>query len=188
MVPCAFSASRIAAIEAEGQGESLRARIGIRVGLLLVVGTTACGLLPERFAVNAPIAQMLFGGAGETPEPGDLDRFRLPEGFSIGVYAEGIAPTARFLRFSEAGDLLVSTPRSGAIVLLERDANGDGRADGMRELVSGLNRPHGVEIRDGWLYVGETDAIARVRFDAAEAAVSESSQGSVVPVAANSRD
>jgi glucose/arabinose dehydrogenase len=131
-------------------------------------------VLPERFAVNAPIAQMLFGGAGETPEPDDVERMQVPPGFAIGVYAEGIPATARFLRFSDAGDLLVSTPRSGAVVLLERDADGDGRADGMRELLSGLNRPHGIDLRDGWLYLGETDAIARVRFDSAAGQVTGS--------------
>jgi glucose/arabinose dehydrogenase len=74
-------------------------------------------------------------------------------------------PNARFLRFTPAGDLLVSTPRSGRIFLVERDSDGDGRPDGVRPLLEGLDRPHGLDLHDGWLYVGETGAIARVRFD-----------------------
>ena len=144
-------------------------RIVIGVALAFAILVLSCKyLLPERFAVNAPIGRMLFGWAGEMPVAAEIrKRLHVPPGFSIGVYAEGIQSSARFLRFTEAGDLLVSTPRSGGVVLLERDSDGDGRADGMRVLLSGLNRPHGIELREGWLYIGEADAIARIRFDAA---------------------
>ena len=110
-------------------------RIAVGIAVLLAALVVSCQyLLPERFAVNAPITGMLFGWGRALPEASEVrTRMNVPPGFSIGVYAEGIQPTARFLRFTEAGDLLVSTPRSGGVVLLERDANGDGRADGMRE-------------------------------------------------------
>jgi glucose/arabinose dehydrogenase len=153
---------------------TLLKRLAIGMALVFAALVLSCQyLLPERFAVNAPLGRMLFGWSGELPEASQIrNRMQVPPGFSIGVYAQGIQPSARFLRFTEAGDLLVSTPRSGGIVLLERDSNGDGRADGMRILLSELNRPHGIEIRDGWLYVGEADAIARIRFDAATGQVS----------------
>ncbi len=149
-------------------------RIAIGTAVVFGILVLSCQyLLPERFAVNAPIGQMLFGWGGGLPEEGELrDRMRVPPGFSIGIYAEGIPATARFLRFTDTGDLLVSTPRSSGVVLLERDSDGDGRADGMRVLLSGLNRPHGIELRDGWLYIGETDAIARIRFDSTTREVS----------------
>ncbi len=141
-------------------------RLGIGLGVIGVAGWVGCGLLPERFAVNAPIASMLFGSLGDPIEDGDLAQMQVPDGFQIGIYADGLPPTPRFMRFSETGDLLVSAPRSGAVVLIEADADGDGRADGQRVLIEGLEQPHGVELRDGWLYVGETDAIARIRYDA----------------------
>ena len=138
----------------------------LAVGVTAVAGVGACQLLPERFAVNAPLGQLLFGRGIDPPPTATLaQRLVAPPGFGVGRFAEGL-PGARFLRFTEAGDLLVSLPREGRIVLLERDANGDGRADGARTLIDGLNRPHGIELHDGWLYVGETDAIGRVRFDA----------------------
>lgn len=92
-------------------------------------------------------------------------RLHVPDGFAVNTYASGI-PNARFLRFTATGDLLVSSPRAGTIFLLERDASGDGTADARRALLTDLNRPHGIALHDGWLYVGETDAIVRVRFDA----------------------
>ncbi len=141
-------------------------RILLSLVVLLAVGVGACNvLLPERYAVNAPFLKMLRGAA---PPEADVIQSRLvvPEGFSVAEYASGL-PNARFLRFTATGDLLVSQPRVGHISLLERDANADGRADGMRVLIGDLNRPHGLELHDGWLYIAEMDAVGRVRFDAA---------------------
>jgi glucose/arabinose dehydrogenase len=131
----------------------------------LVVG--ACRwLLPERYAVNAPLGQMLFGRGSAPPPPSVLQRrVQVPPGLAISVYADGL-PNARMLRFTPAGDLLVSQPREGRVVLLERDADGDGQPDAVQPLLEGLNRPHGMDFNDGWLYVAEADAVARIRFDA----------------------
>lgn len=131
---------------------------GIAVVALWVVVT-------RWFVVNLPIA------SHGSPDVQILsERLRLPEGFRLSVYASDL-PNARSLRFTEAGDLLVSLPRSGRIVLLERDQNGDGRPDGRRDLLSGLNRPYGMDLHGGWLYVAETDAIGRIRFDVKDRAV-----------------
>jgi glucose/arabinose dehydrogenase len=138
--------------------------------LLVVVGFGACQLfLPQRFAVNAPVRGIFFGA---TPPPKtELEkRMKLPPGFTLGVYAEGI-PNARFLRFTSAGDLLVSSPREKAVFILARDANGDGRADSVKKLLTGLDAPHGLDFVDDWLYVAETGAVKRVRFDAANGSV-----------------
>jgi len=141
----------------------------LSLAVVTVLGVGACEVFwPERLAVNTPLRQILpgfLGGGMAAPSAATVaERLQVPEGFALGRFAEGV-PNARFLRFTPAGDLLVSQPREGAILLLERDADGDGRSDGRRVLVDGLDRPHGLDLHDGWLYVGETDAIARVRFD-----------------------
>jgi glucose/arabinose dehydrogenase len=143
-------------------------RFALALGVLgaLGVSATACHVvLPERYAVNFPVRSLL----GLTDAPAEEEfraRIRVPEGFEIDVWARDVAG-ARFLRFSPRGDLLVSTPGSDRVQLLERDGDGDGRPDGRRVVLEGLNRPHGLDLHDGWLYVGETDAIGRIRFDAA---------------------
>jgi glucose/arabinose dehydrogenase len=76
-------------------------------------------------------------------------------------------PGARFLRVTPAGQLLVSLSGSDRVELLQRDADGDGRSDGKRVLIEDLNRPHGLDFHAGWLYVAETDAIGRIRFESA---------------------
>jgi glucose/arabinose dehydrogenase len=141
------------------------------VGLLAIAAFGACQLLPERFAVNVPLANVLFGSSADPPTAEQVGtQIRVPDGLTIGVFAE--LQKIRALRVTPAGDLLASVPREGRIVLLERDADGDGRSDGSRTILEGLNRPHGMDFHDGWLYVGETDAIGRVRFDAAARSVS----------------
>ena len=129
------------------------------------------GQLPERYAFNAPLGYMLLGRGTDPPGSAEVrERLRVPEGFSISLYAKGIA-NARFLRFTSTGDLLVSTPRSGQVMLLLRDENGDGLPDGIRPLIGGLERPHGLDFLGDWLYIGEGNAIARVRYDAATRSV-----------------
>ncbi len=141
-----------------------RALIG--VGIAIVVGVGACtACWPERLAVNAPLIGMLVGA--EPPPQSELDaRLKVPDGFRASLFAEGIRD-ARMLLFTPTGDLLVSSPREGAVFLVEPDANGDGRADGVRKLLTGLDSPQGLQIIGEWLYVAENGAIVRVRFDPA---------------------
>lgn len=141
------------------------ARIGIVLAVLAAGAFFACQLLPERLAVNAPIMNSLFGWGSTPPESAAFgSRIRAADGYAVSLYAE--VPKARFLRPTPAGDLLVSVPREGSIVRLLRDADGDGLPDGRDVLLSGLDKPHGMDLHDGWLYIGEGSAIARVRFDA----------------------
>jgi glucose/arabinose dehydrogenase len=145
-------------------------RFAAGLAAVAVLLAAACrigmGLLPERYAVNAPIAQLLLGrGVEARPESELRARLVAPDGFSVSLYAAGIA-NARMLRFTERGDLLVSTPRSGQIWLVARDDDRDGRADAVTALLDGLDRPHGLDLHDGWLYVAEGSAIRRIRFDA----------------------
>lgn len=136
------------------------------------------GLLPERYAVNAPIAQLLLGrGIEAAPEAELRARLTVPDGFAVSLFASGI-PNARMLRFTDRGDLLVSTPRSGRVWLLARDEDGDGRADAATPLLEGLDRPHGLDLHDGWLWVAEGASVSRVRFDAAQRKV----EGTLEPI------
>jgi glucose/arabinose dehydrogenase len=142
----------------------MRKALGVIV-LLIIAGVGACrAFLPQRFAVNAPIAGLLFGA--KPPAKSEFQqRMQLPDGFAIQVFAAGI-PNARFLRFTPGGDLLVSSPREGAVFRLS-PAVADGRSAKVEKLLTGLDSPHGLEFADGHLYVAETGAVKRVRWDAA---------------------
>jgi glucose/arabinose dehydrogenase len=109
-------------------------------------------------AVNTPI----FGKEFDVTAVGK--RITVPDGFSIGLYAEKVE-NARLLAFTRNGDLLVANPNLDQIILLERDANGDGKADGRRVVINQLNGPNGMDFFDDWLYIAETDAIGRIKFN-----------------------
>jgi glucose/arabinose dehydrogenase len=137
-----------------------------------VVGTCACVLLPERFAVNAPLLNMVFGWGGGEPPSDDAfgRRIRAADGFSVGLFASDLSGV-RFLRPLPDGSLLASRPREGEVWRLSPDADGDGRADAAAVLLEGLDRPHGLDLHEGWLYVAEGDGIGRVRIDPADGAL-----------------
>jgi glucose/arabinose dehydrogenase len=140
----------------------------ITLGLL----AGGCGVLPEEYAFNAPLGNTLFGSSVEAPEDALVSaRIRAPEGFRVGVFATDL-PGARFLSFTPSGDLLVSQSRKDRVLLLHRDDDGDGRSDDRQVLLDDLFLPYGLDVHDGWLYVGETNAVGRVRFDAEGRAVS----------------
>jgi glucose/arabinose dehydrogenase len=138
-------------------------------GLLLVAaGWLACALVPDRYAINAPMFNMMSGwfGAG-TPAP-DLfgTRIRVPRGFSVGLFADQL-PSVRFLRPLPGGGLLATTPHEGKVWLLAPDRDGDGRSDAVRPLIEGLNKPHGLDLFENSLYVAEGDGVGRVPIDLA---------------------
>ena len=88
-----------------------------------------------------------------------LDDIRLPEGFHIEVYAEGVK-NARSLDLSPNGTLFVGTRGEGKVYAL-RDEDGDQYAEKMYTLAKGLKMPNGVAFRDGDLYVAEVSRILK---------------------------
>ena len=140
-------------------------KVGIGVALSIVAGFVACNLfLPEGMAVKGPILNSILGRGIEAPSEDVVEsRFRTAPGFEVGLFAEGI-PNARFMRFSPGGDLVVSQPRLGRLLLVFGDRDGDGRSDGQRVLIDGLDRPHGFDFHAGRLYIAEGGAIARVDY------------------------
>lgn len=95
-----------------------------------------------------------------TPDP-DNGGLTLPSGFGAVVVAENLGP-ARQVVVRENGDVFVCfrrTAQGGGVAAL-RDEDGDGRADRIERFGRAGS---GLEIHNGWLYLGEDDAIHRAR-------------------------
>lgn len=90
------------------------------------------------------------------------EKIRLPKGFRIAVFAKGLRRKARFMAFDAKGNLYVTLARSGRVAVLP-DRNKDGRADSVIPFATGLRSPHGIDIRDGWVYIGETGGVVRLK-------------------------
>lgn len=89
-----------------------------------------------------------------------LERIRLPEGFSISVFAQ--VPNARSMTLSDGGVLYVGN-RAGDKVWAVADRDGDGKAEEVHVIAEGLSMPNGVAWHEGALFVAEVNRI--LRFD-----------------------
>lgn len=88
-----------------------------------------------------------------------LDKLKLPEGYSISLYAENVK-NARSLAISPDGTLFVGTRQEGNVYALQ-DTNGDNKIDKKYTLMEGGSMPNGVAIKDGDLYVAEHSRIVK---------------------------
>ena len=154
--------------------------ISLLILIAIVAGLIAALFTSGQISVNGlPILlNTLFGVEGPAADDATVrQRYQVPEGFTLELYASEV-PRARFLRFTPAGDLLVSRPGMGDILLLRRDSDGDGHPDARETLLTGLDRPLGLEISDGWLYIAESTRIGRIRLDSDSGTV----EGDIEPV------
>lgn len=144
----------------------LKKVLGGLVGVIVLAAIGLWAFWPKGLVVNGPLLDFLTGRQADTPTADVMrERFKLPDGFRIGIFASDIN-NARTLAVTQSGDVLVTSMRPGEIVLLHRDENGDGAADGREVIASGLDWPHSIALHDGWLYIAETTQILRGRFDA----------------------
>ncbi len=144
-------------------------RVFIVLGLLALLPICAALALLATGTIDSTSLRMMLNimvGVSGPAASEDIvrRRYTVPEGFTLELYAADL-PRARFLRITPAGDLLVSRPHAGDILLLRSDADGDGSPDARETLIAGLNRPLGMDISDGWLYIAESNRIGRIRFD-----------------------
>ncbi|BAI62635.1 conserved hypothetical protein [Methanocella paludicola SANAE] len=95
-----------------------------------------------------------------------LDTIKLPAGFRIDVYSDGV-PGARSMTWGTNGTLFVGTRDEGKVYAI---TSKDGKtADGVIVIAEGLNQPNGVAFRNGSLYVAEVSRI--LRYDNIEASL-----------------
>ncbi len=90
-----------------------------------------------------------------------LDQLTLPRGFHIAVYSDQV-PNARELAVGAKGTVFVGSNDAGKVYALT-DANGDGVAERVRVIASGLQLPVGVAFRNGDLYVSAVSKILVLR-------------------------
>jgi glucose/arabinose dehydrogenase len=136
------------------------------VAVLLAALASLVWWVPVPVSDKRVMLDFLLGrGIAPPSEATVAERLQAPPGFQVQVYSSEV-PLARVMVFTPAGDLIVSRTRGNLVSLLERDGDGDGRADGHRVLFDDLDGPHGLALHDGWLYVAERTAIGRAKFDA----------------------
>jgi glucose/arabinose dehydrogenase len=94
-----------------------------------------------------------------------LERVKLPPGFEITVFAEGVA-NARSMALGDKGTLFVGSMSAGNVYAIKHDGK---KATQVKTLASRMNLPNGVAVKDGALYVAEIDKVWR--YDAIESSL-----------------
>jgi glucose/arabinose dehydrogenase len=134
-------------------------------------------LVAATMASAAAVSSTIVGqGRGEAQPAIQLERIKLPPGFRISIFAEGVR-NARSLTLSPKGTIFVGTDRAGSVYAL-RDDNQDGKADKVITVASGMQTPNGVAFKDGALYVAEVNRV--LRFDNIESKLEAAGQPVVV--------
>ncbi|MBB5211012.1 DUF7133 domain-containing protein [Microbulbifer hydrolyticus] len=144
--------------------------------LILLIAAVAAGLVP---GINVPWGQLLGASTNEKTVGQQL---RLAPGYRLHLFSDQV-PNARFMAVTRSGDLLVSQPKLGQVSLLLTDRNGDGKSDGQRVLIDGLQRPHGLTLFEDWLYIAESNGVGRVPFDHSDGRIAGSYQKIVTGLA-----
>jgi len=109
----------------------------------------------------------------------------MPEGFSVNYFAYGL-DNARWMTVAPNGDVFLAEARPGRITLL-RDSDGDGQADITRVFAKNHRYPHGMVIRDGYLYVTDLDNIWRYSYADDQLRATEPPRGMLQPGALGGR-
>jgi glucose/arabinose dehydrogenase len=95
---------------------------------------------------------------------GDGDRLVLPPGFAISPYAEGGLEGPRWLALAPNHDVFLSDSKAGTIVVF-RGLDAHGAAKERFTFATGLNKPFGMAVLGGYLYVGNTNAVVRFPYE-----------------------
>jgi len=106
---------------------------------------------------------MAWGDATLVPPRDEAaQRIQVPAGFEIRIFAQNLNTKPRMMAFGPDGHMYISLMSSGQVARVpDRDRNGV--ADSVEIVASNLNTPHGLEWRNGALYVAETGSVQRLR-------------------------
>jgi Raf kinase inhibitor-like YbhB/YbcL family protein len=135
---------------------NLRVPLAAAIGLMIAASPLAA---QQNDGTDTSVRHTVFQPRPVEATPERLRQVKLPNGFSIAPFATGLK-NPRILAVHPDGHVYVSRREQGDVLLL-RDADGDGRADGAPLQV--LHRPaaHGLAVHEGHLYIATVKEILR---------------------------
>jgi glucose/arabinose dehydrogenase len=150
-------------MDATGKRWGLRmAALGILCaapGILL--GQVTHGEVPQ---LPAPFATKSAGNPPEEAKPAKGFLPTVPAGFKISVFATDFNEP-RWLTVAPNGkDIFLADTHGGKIYILRLPASGNGPGQ-KEEFLTKLDEPFGIAFHENYIYVGDTDAVLRYKFD-----------------------
>lgn len=141
-------------------------KCGLLVTAAILTGVAAHATNPatQRFSVSPASLSKPYATAAVANEskviarpPGMLPK--APDGFTVSVFAENL-PHARWMTIAPNGDVFLAQSDAGKVVVLRPTADG-AHAAKITTFASGFDRPHGLAVRDGALYVADVKSLWR---------------------------
>ncbi|HWU55536.1 MAG TPA: hypothetical protein VN175_08545, partial [Rhizomicrobium sp.] len=129
--------------------------------------------LPEPYATPA-----VANNNQNIPRPPGM-KPQAPKGFTVSIFADKL-DNARGLLTAPNGDVFVSERASGKITLL-RDSKGTGTADQRFTFVSGLNKPQGMALKEGYFYCSDWMAVWRVPYKPGQTVAGKPERVTIAP-------
>jgi glucose/arabinose dehydrogenase len=87
---------------------------------------------------------------------------KVPDGFGVSVFADGLAH-ARWMTVAPNGDVFLAQSDAGRVVVLRPSRNGTHAAK-IATFAAGFDRPHGLALHDGALYVADVKSLWRLHW------------------------
>ncbi len=94
------------------------------------------------------------------PAPGDA-KLHVPDGFVVEEYATGFS-IPRYMLQGPDNEILLSDSSGSVYVLTD---NAQHKNPERKQILEGLDRPYGLALQDGYLYVGERTSVKRYKYD-----------------------
>jgi len=135
---------------------------GILLGACLSLAGGAALVLAQQKVLPAPFATPSVNNAPHVIKQPEGAKLSLPPKFEVEVWQEGFK-RPRFMMLGPSNEVILSDAADqrmggGSVYVL--------RGKERKEILKGLDRPYGLALHDGWLYVGEPESIKRYKYDA----------------------
>jgi glucose/arabinose dehydrogenase len=129
-------------------------------GTLLLLGIGVVAVLAQQKVLPPPFATPSVNNQPRVIKQPEGAKLSVPDKFQIEVWQEGFR-VPRFMTLGPSNEVLLSDSAragQGAVYVLQ--------GKDKKAILTGLNRPYGLALHDGFLYVGEPDSIKRYKYDA----------------------
>jgi glucose/arabinose dehydrogenase len=144
---------------------------GFALATLALIGSASAAENPEQrvgehftiapASLPAPAEDTSVANQSETVKRPDGALPHVPKGFEVSVFAEGLSD-ARYLDVLPNGDVLLAELHTDKVTLLHDE---NGHATRQSTFASGLHAPHGIVFHDGYVYIADTRAVWRYRWN-----------------------
>jgi len=131
--------------------------------VLLVLPAGAQVTHGEKPPLPPPFQSKSAGNGPSSAKPPEGFLPIVPAGFRVNVFARDFK-VPRFLAVAPSGDIFVADTGAGQVLVL-RDPQHTGGAQQREVFASDLSRPFGIAFHEEYVYVGNTNAVVRFKYD-----------------------